>query len=161
MQISRSMFYSLVSASLIGVGILATGCNKGAKENQSTTEQQPTVEQLSRDIEELRNMYISDSLAHARADLGKAQEALNKTKKNAAKYIYGDSSGKYANMSTEDFEKELKSNKKLVDDDMNQRCRNKLDVAQKKYDIATGSVMRHDERMLDQKVAELEKRLKN
>ncbi len=148
MQISRSMFYSLVSASLIGVGIIATGCTKGAKENQSTTEQQPTVEQLT-------NIYSSDTLACVISDLNKAQKNLNRIKSIAANYIYGESASRYANMSTEDLKAELKSNKKLVDDEINQRICNALKTAQRDYDMVIESIMQ------DQKKAELKKMQSN
>ena len=147
MRISRNMFYSLVSVSLIGVGMVATGCNKDVKGNQSETEQ-PTVEQLT-------NIYSSDTLACVISDLNKAQKKLNRIKSIAANYIYGESASRYANMSTEDLKAELKSNKKLVDDEINQRICNALKTAQRDYDMVIKSIMQ------DQKKAELKKMQSN
>ena len=146
------MFYSLVSTSLLGVGMITAGCNKCA---------QPTVEQLSQEVKELTIMYRLDSLAYVRADLGRAQKDLNNIKRITANCIYGDSAEKFSDMSTEDLKAELRNSSKLMDDDIKGRCCYALDKAQEKYDIATGSVKRHTKRMLDQKVAELEIRLKN
>ena len=152
MNINKTLSLSLIATSIMMFGVAANGCKKTENGNSVT------VEQLEKEIQELEKIHYADSVAYLTADLGKASRDLQNIKKIVANYIYGDSAKKNINMSTENLKNELMSNNRLLDDDMNQRCCAALEIAQKNYDVATGSAMRNTNRLINQKKAELNKK---